>query len=139
MLRKTTGRGRARLRGRDATKPDLENANWTLPGLRTSQIAVEESGERRATIAMQFGRVGSAMLPGDSEMAAGAFWFVFRTLLARSENNESVDSLAALGARLQMGMHRPQLGYHLGGCSSLLIQPITLSIFIGSGLSQLKH
>jgi hypothetical protein len=39
------------------TKPDLENANWTLQGLRTSQIAVEESGERRATIAMQFGRV----------------------------------------------------------------------------------
>jgi len=41
----------------DGTKRDLENANWTLQGLRTSQIAVEESGERRATIAMQFGRV----------------------------------------------------------------------------------
>ena len=45
------------------TKPDLENANWTLQGLRTSQIAVEESGECRATIAMQFGRVDRGVDP----------------------------------------------------------------------------
>jgi hypothetical protein len=32
----------------------------------------------------------------DSEMAAGAFWLVSAPHLARSENNESVDSLAAL-------------------------------------------
>jgi hypothetical protein len=61
------------------TKPDLENANWTLQGLRTSQIAVEESPRtsRNDCDAVRASRSALVlMLLGDSETTTGVFWLV---------------------------------------------------------------